>query len=53
MVNLYQHKNSGIGAEGHVRCGLQSIRQKDVSARSGCINLGFTVLITLGIIERI
>jgi hypothetical protein len=38
MVNLYLYKKSGIGAEGLVRWGLQSIRQKDVSARPGCIN---------------
>ncbi len=38
MVNLYLYKNSDIGAEGLVRCGLQPIHQKDVSARNGCIN---------------
>ena len=38
MVNLYLYKNSCVGAEGLVRCGLQSIYQKDVSARHGCIN---------------
>jgi hypothetical protein len=38
MVNLYLYKNSGIGGEGPVRCGLQPIDQKDVSARPGCIN---------------
>ena len=38
MVNLYLYKNSGIGAEGLVRCGLQSIRQKYVSTQLGCIN---------------
>jgi hypothetical protein len=31
MVNLYLYKNSDIGAEGLVRCGLQRIHQKDVS----------------------
>jgi hypothetical protein len=36
-VDLYLYKNSGTGAEGHVRFGLQYIRQKDVSTRHGCI----------------
>jgi hypothetical protein len=38
MVNLYLYKKSGMGAEGLVRCGLQSIYKKDVSAWHGCIN---------------
>jgi hypothetical protein len=38
MVNLYKYKNSGMGTEGLVRCGLQSIYQKYVSTRPGCIN---------------
>ena len=38
MVDLYLYKKLGVGAEGLVRCGLQSIRQKDLSVRPGCIN---------------
>jgi hypothetical protein len=37
MVNLYLYKNSDEGAESLVGCALQSIRQKDVSTRPGCI----------------
>jgi hypothetical protein len=45
MVNLYQFKNSGMGAEGLDRCALQCIHQKDVSTRHGCTSqvLRFTL----------
>jgi hypothetical protein len=38
MVNLYLYKKSDMGAEVLVRCALESIHHKDVSALHGCIN---------------